>query len=44
MRHDRKGVGDGPLGTGTGDEPKRLSEIGQLLNRVDVPNLQYATR
>jgi predicted MarR family transcription regulator len=27
-----------------GDEPKRLSEIGQLLNRVDVPNLQYATR
>lgn len=26
------------------DEPKRLSEIGQLLNRVDVPNLQYATR
>src|SRR3984957_15260815 len=46
-------VGDGPL-TGDdvavlnvvrmGDEPKRLSEIGQLLNRVDVPNLQYATR
>jgi len=27
-----------------GDEPKRLSEVGQLLNRVDVPNLQYATR
>jgi predicted MarR family transcription regulator len=27
-----------------GDEPKRLSEIGQLLNRADVPNLQYATR
>ena len=27
-----------------GDEPKRLSEIGQLLNRVDVPNLQYAAR
>jgi predicted MarR family transcription regulator len=27
-----------------GDEPKRLSEIGQLLNRVDVPNLQYAMR
>ena len=27
-----------------GDLPKRLSEIGQLLNRVDVPNLQYATR
>jgi predicted MarR family transcription regulator len=27
-----------------GDEPKRMSEIGQLLNRVDVPNLQYATR
>ena len=27
-----------------GDEPKRLSEIGQLLNRVDVPNLQYALR
>lgn len=27
-----------------GDEPKRLSEIGQLLNRVDVPNLQYGTR
>jgi predicted MarR family transcription regulator len=27
-----------------GDEPKRLSEIGQLLNRVDVPNMQYATR
>lgn len=27
-----------------GDEPKRLSEIGQLVNRVDVPNLQYATR
>lgn len=27
-----------------GDEPKRLSEIGQLLNRVDVPNLQYAIR
>jgi predicted MarR family transcription regulator len=27
-----------------GDEPKRLSQIGQLLNRVDVPNLQYATR
>src|SRR6202790_4739339 len=27
-----------------GDEPKRLSEIGQLLNRVDVPNLHYATR
>jgi predicted MarR family transcription regulator len=27
-----------------GDEPKRLSEIAQLLNRVDVPNLQYATR
>ncbi|MGZ5872127.1 MAG: helix-turn-helix domain-containing protein [Bradyrhizobium sp.] len=27
-----------------GDVPKRLSEIGQLLNRVDVPNLQYATR
>jgi predicted MarR family transcription regulator len=27
-----------------GGEPKRLSEIGQLLNRVDVPNLQYATR
>src|SRR5258708_24355854 len=27
-----------------GDEPKRLSEIGQLLTRVDVPNLQYATR
>jgi predicted MarR family transcription regulator len=27
-----------------GDDPKRLSEIGQLLNRVDVPNLQYAIR
>lgn len=27
-----------------GSEPKRLSEIGQLLNRVDIPNLQYATR
>jgi predicted MarR family transcription regulator len=27
-----------------GDEPKRLSEVSQLLNRVDVPNLQYATR
>jgi predicted MarR family transcription regulator len=27
-----------------GDEPKRLSEVGQLLNRVDVPNLQYAAR
>ena len=27
-----------------GDEPKRLSEVGQLLNRVDVPNLKYATR
>ncbi len=27
-----------------GDVPKRLSEVGQLLNRVDVPNLQYATR
>jgi predicted MarR family transcription regulator len=27
-----------------GDEPKRLSEVAQLLNRVDVPNLQYATR
>src|ERR1700742_2908451 len=27
-----------------GDEPKRLSEIAQLLNRVDVPNLQYAMR
>ena len=27
-----------------GDEPKRLSEIAQLLNRFDVPNLQYATR
>ncbi len=27
-----------------GDEPKRLSEIAQFLNRVDVPNLQYATR
>jgi predicted MarR family transcription regulator len=27
-----------------GDEPKRLSEVGQLLNRVDMPNLQYATR
>jgi predicted MarR family transcription regulator len=27
-----------------GDVPKRLSEIGQLLNRVDVPNLQYAAR
>ena len=27
-----------------GDEPKRLSEIGQLVNRVNVPNLQYATR
>lgn len=27
-----------------GDEPKRLSEIGQLVSRVDVPNLQYATR
>ncbi|MGJ4950898.1 helix-turn-helix domain-containing protein [Bradyrhizobium sp. HKCCYLS20291] len=27
-----------------GDEPKRLTEVGQLLNRVDVPNLQYATR
>jgi predicted MarR family transcription regulator len=27
-----------------GDEPKRLSEVGQLLNRVDIPNLQYATR
>ena len=27
-----------------GVEPKRLSEIAQLLNRVDVPNLQYATR
>lgn len=27
-----------------GDEPKRLAEVGQLLNRVDVPNLQYATR
>jgi predicted MarR family transcription regulator len=27
-----------------GDEPKRLSEVGQLLNRVDVPNLQYTAR
>ncbi|MFI0848398.1 MarR family transcriptional regulator [Mesorhizobium sp. IMUNJ 23232] len=27
-----------------GSEPKRLSEVGQLLNRVDIPNLQYATR
>jgi predicted MarR family transcription regulator len=27
-----------------GDEPNRLFEIGQLLNRVDVPNLQYDTR
>jgi predicted MarR family transcription regulator len=27
-----------------GDEPKRLSQVGQLLNRVDVPNLQYAAR
>jgi predicted MarR family transcription regulator len=27
-----------------GDQPKRLSEVGQLLNRVDVPNLQYAAR
>jgi predicted MarR family transcription regulator len=27
-----------------GDEPKRLSEVGLLLNRVDVPNLQYAIR
>ena len=31
-------------GVRMGDEPKRLSEVGQLLNRVDVPNLQYATR
>lgn len=29
---------------GLGNEPKRLSEVGQLLNRVDIPNLQYATR
>src|ERR1700687_3233845 len=34
----------GPHGVRMGDEPKRLSEIAQLLNRVDVPNLQYATR
>jgi predicted MarR family transcription regulator len=27
-----------------GDVSKRLSEVGQLLNRVDVPNLQYTTR
>src|ERR1700761_7104444 len=27
-----------------GDEPKRLAEVGQLLNRVDVPNLQYTAR
>jgi predicted MarR family transcription regulator len=27
-----------------GDEPTRLSQVGQLLNRVDVPNLQYAAR
>ncbi len=27
-----------------GDEPRRLSQVGQLLNRVDVPNLQYAAR
>ena len=27
-----------------GGEPKRLSEVGQFLNRVDVPNLQYAAR
>jgi len=27
-----------------GDEPKRLSEIGQLLNRVDVPNLPRFNR
>lgn len=26
------------------DRPKRLSEIGQLLNRTDVPNMQYAMR
>lgn len=26
------------------DEPKRLSEIGRLLNRTDVANLQYALR
>ncbi|MGX1309022.1 putative MarR family transcription regulator [Amorphus suaedae] len=26
------------------DRPKRLSEIGRLLNRTDVPNLQYAMR
>src|SRR5262249_35888302 len=27
-----------------GDEPKRLSQGGQPLNRVHVPDLQYATR
>jgi predicted MarR family transcription regulator len=27
-----------------GDEPKRLSEIGRLLNRMDMANLQYALR
>lgn len=27
-----------------GDEPKGLSEIGALLNRADMPNLQYALR
>tara|TARA_R110002020_G_scaffold16871_42_gene59704 strand:+ start:5803 stop:6354 length:552 start_codon:yes stop_codon:yes gene_type:complete len=26
------------------DRPKRLSEIARLLNRTDVPNLQYAMR
>src|SRR6202790_4817026 len=27
-----------------GDEPNRRSEIGEGLNRVDVPHLQYGTR
>jgi predicted MarR family transcription regulator len=27
-----------------GEEPKRLSEIGSLLNRTDTANLQYAVR
>lgn len=27
-----------------GERPKRLSEIAQLLNRTDIPNLQYAMR
>jgi predicted MarR family transcription regulator len=27
-----------------GDDPKQLSEIAKLLNRTDMPNLQYALR